>query len=112
MNYQPLPPGAGPCAKQTVTAIVTATDGTEFRSTNYCLDPQMTCAREGMPTGVGYELCKSVCRQSNHAEMNAILFAGDQARGAKLTIIGHTYACELCRSAAEEAGIVEIQIGV
>ena len=64
-----------------------------------------------MPTGVGYELCKSVCQQSAHAEVNAINLAGDAARGAVLYLEGHTYASEACKSAAERAGIARIVFG-
>lgn len=64
-----------------------------------------------MPTGIGYELCKSVCQQPTHSEVNAINLAGDAARGAVLHIEGHTYACEACKSVAEQAGIALIVIG-
>lgn len=103
--------GAGPCAKQTVTATLVASDGTHFKATNHCDTPQNTCPRGGMPTGKGYELCKSVCNQRAHAEVNAIKLAGDKALGARIFIEGHTYACERCLEAAKIAGVAEILIG-
>lgn len=101
----------GPCAKQTVFATILTPDGRRFISTNYVANPQPVCPRGDMPTGVGYELCKSVCQQGAHAEVNAIREAGGNARGATLYLEGHTYACEPCKAAAEAAGIVEIVIG-
>lgn len=99
----------GPCAKQTVTATVVDVTGRYFfKSTNYCYNPQQTCPRAGMKTGEGYELCHNICRQPNHAEKNALILAGDKARGGTLYVEGHTYACDSCVSAAEKAGIVNI----
>lgn len=105
------PPGSGPCAKQTVTATIVAENGTHFVATNHCLAPQSTCARAGMPTGVGYELCKSVCRQPVHAEINAVEFAGKHARGGTLYLEGHTYACDDCVAAVQAAGVTAVVLG-
>lgn len=105
------PAGSGPCVKQTVTATVVTPAGKQWSATNHCMTPQVTCARAGMPTGEGYELCRSVCRQPAHAEVNAIKFAGKNARGATLYLEGHTYACEPCQTAARAAGIAQIIIG-
>jgi DNA (cytosine-5)-methyltransferase 1 len=105
------PPGSGRCVKQTVTATIVATNGAHYVGTNHCMTPQASCPRTGMPTGVGYELCKSVCAQPAHAEVNAIKLAGKNARGATLYLQGHTYACDPCKASAAGAGIVEIIIG-
>lgn len=100
------------CAKQEVRATVVTHDGRQhFSSTNYARRPQTACPRAGMPTGVGYELCKSVCDQPAHAEVNALRLAGRRANGGTLYIEGHTYACESCKAAAREAGIVNIVFG-
>jgi deoxycytidylate deaminase len=100
----------GPCVKQTVTATIVTPDGERFVGTNFVRNPQPTCPRGDMPTGVGYELCRTVCDQSGHAEPNALAVAGEKARGATLYLEGHTYACEPCKEAARAAGIVEIVI--
>lgn len=102
---------AGPCVKQTVTATIITTDGERFVGTNDCLNPQTVCPRAGMPTGVGYELCQTVCRQTAHAEVNAINKARSRAKGGVLYLEGHTYACEPCKQACADAGIAEIIIG-
>lgn len=96
------------CAKQTVTATIVTPDGVRFRATNHCYNPQEVCPRKDMPTGVGYELCKSVCNQSGHAEVNAIRVAGSYAKGATMYIEGHTYACDGCLDAIKEAGITSV----
>lgn len=101
----------GPCTKQTVTATIVTPEGERFVGTNYVRNAQPVCPRADMPTGVGYELCRTVCDQSGHAEPNAILEAGEKARGATLYIEGHTYACEPCKAACAAAGIVDIIIG-
>ena len=102
---------SGPCVKQTVKATVIALDGSVFVATNHCNNPQAVCPRAHLPTGVGYELCKSVCDQPAHAEVNAIAAAGAKAQGAKLYLEGHTYACDNCQANAKAAGIAEIVIG-
>jgi deoxycytidylate deaminase len=93
------------CAKLTTRATIIAPNGERFVGTNYVRNPQPSCPREGMPTGVGYELCKSVCDQPAHAEVNACLAAGDRARGGTLYLEGHYYACEPCKRVCEEHGV-------
>lgn len=105
------PKGSGPCVKQTVRATIVAVDGERYVATNYTLNPQTECPRAGMQTGQGYELCRSVCQQPGHAEVNALRIAGDHARGGSLYIEGHTYACDSCLKAAQDAGIVAVHIG-
>jgi deoxycytidylate deaminase len=106
-----MPVGAGPCVKQVVTATIVAPNGDRWIATNYCQTPQTTCARAGMPTGVGYGLCWSACRQPGHAEINALAAAGGGALGATLYVEGPTYACDSCARAAAAAGIVAVIIG-
>lgn len=107
-----MPEGAGPCVKQVVTATVIAPNGGDrWVATNYCHSPQKTCARAGMPTGVGYDLCRSICDQPAHAEINALAVAGVGAIGATLYVEGHTYACEGCTRAAKAFGIVAVILG-
>lgn len=105
-------PVTGPCAKQTVRATIVTIDGETFVGENDCENPQTVCPRAGLPTGTGYELCKSICRQTGHAEINAIRKAGALARGATLYLEGHTYACNDCKAAASRAGIASIIIGL
>jgi deoxycytidylate deaminase len=101
----------GPCVKQAVTATIVSPTGERFIGTNHCLNAQTVCPRAGMATGVGYELCRDVCQQPAHAEVNAVAVAGDAARGGTLYLEGHTYACEPCKRCAADAGISEIIIG-
>ena len=100
--------GGGPCAKQTVTAVIVTASGDRFTATNHCDRPQATCPRAGMPTGVGYELCHDVCGQRAHAEVAAITLAlghGADLVGARMAMSGHTYACGSCLEAAAGAGV-------
>lgn len=101
----------GPCAKQIVTATIITASGERFVGTNHCLNAQSVCPRADLPSGVGYELCRDVCEQPAHAEVNAIAAAGDQAEGATLYLEGHTYACDPCTEDSRAAGIVRLLIG-
>jgi deoxycytidylate deaminase len=103
-----LPEGAGPCAKMHVKATVVALNGNRYVSTNFCMQPQEVCPRAHLPTGVGYELCKSVCKQEGHAEDNASKFAGEDAKGSTLYLEGHYYACDNCQSVSYARGVKEI----
>jgi deoxycytidylate deaminase len=105
------PAGSGPCVKQSVMATIIAVDGSRYIGTNHCMRPQATCPRASMPTGVGYELCKEVCQQEGHAEVNAVRIAGEKTRGATLYLEGHTYACDNCIATATAAGIDRVVIG-
>ena len=99
------------CAKQVVTATMVTPAGEQFVGENVCRRPRPVCLRAGLPTGVGYELCRDVCDQIGHAETVALALAGERARGAGMYLSGHTYACGACQAACEGAGIVEIVIG-
>jgi deoxycytidylate deaminase len=101
----------GPCVKQRVIATIISRDGLTYVGENDCASPQQTCPRGDMPTGVGYHLCKEVCHQGAHAEVNAIAAAGEAAWGATLYLEGHTYACLPCTDKCDAAGILEIVIG-
>jgi hypothetical protein len=94
------------CVKQTVTATIT-NNGNKWVGSNVCLTPQDVCPREelNLPTGVGYELCSSVCNQKDHAEVNVLTKAKDGAWGGHLSLQGHTYCCDNCLSSMQTFGI-------
>ena len=92
------------CAKLTTIAIIT--NGKHFWvGSNWCANPQKVCPRADMKTGEGYDLCKSICGQDHHAEVDACLKAGLYANGATLYLIGHTYCCDNCKAVMKEHGI-------
>jgi deoxycytidylate deaminase len=97
----------GPCAKQTVTATIVTRDGARYTGTNDCDNAQTECPRypAGYRTGEGYHLCRQICQQTAHAEINALRAAGMFARDAVMFIEGHTYACASCTEAINAAGI-------
>ena len=68
------------------------------------------CPRIDLPTGIGYEMCKEICKQENHAEINACIIAGAEAQGATLYLLGHTYCCNNCKKVMAEYGIKNIII--
>lgn len=100
------------CIKQIVTATIITTDGERFVGSNYTTkDNGGLCPRSDMKSGEGYDLCRDVCGQIGHAEIVALMIAGDKAQGSTLYIEGHSYACANCTKAANEADISDIIIG-
>ncbi len=99
----------GKCVKQTTIAIIVNKDK-HFIGSNSCESPQSECPRKNMKTGEGYELCKEVCKQKGHAEINALNKAGKEAEGGTLFLIGHYYLCDNCIKACEDAGISNVVI--
>jgi len=95
------------CAKQETVAIIVNEDKI-FIGSNWCESPQDSCPRKELPTGIGYELCKSVCHQKAHAEIDAIAKAGEYAKGGTLFLLGHYYCCENCKAAMDKAGIKNV----
>lgn len=100
----------GPCAKQTTIAVVSK-NGKYWIGTNSCVNPQDTCPRGDMPSGKGYVLCKDICKQTGHAEENAIKAAGKKnCKGANLYLFGHNRICNECRMMAIESDIDKLYI--
>lgn len=92
------------CAKQITIAII-ENKGEYWIGTNWCGSPQKKCPRGDMPSGEGYDLCKSICHQTGHAEENAIKEAGKKSKGSVLYLIGHTRICDNCQKLIDQAGI-------
>lgn len=101
-----------PCTKQSVQAAIVSLKNEIVYGDNAIRNDVPVCPRaeQNLPTGVGYELCKSVCNQNEHAEVTAIQNAKEKGiciQGATLYLIGHTYCCDNCKAAMKEAGIVK-----
>ena len=99
----------GKCAKQTTVAVI-MNNGEFWVGSNWCVNPQKVCPRGDLPTGEGYEMCKDICGQSHHAEVDACMNAGDGARGGTLYLIGHTYCCDDCKRVMDSYGIEKVVI--
>lgn len=98
------------CKKQTTIAIIMKDQQLISIGTNEIHEDITECPRKGMATGEGYELCKSICKQNNHAEVDACIKAGEGAKGATLYLIGYTYCCDNCKKVMSEYGIEKIII--
>lgn len=97
------------CAKQTTIAIIK--NGNRFWvGSNRCEKPQKRCPRAGMKTGEGYALCREVCGQASHAEVDACKKAGPGANGGTLYLIWHHYCCESCKATMKAYGIKKVVI--
>lgn len=100
------------CVKQEVIAILVK--GSKFWiGSNWCENPQTVCPRVvyKLPTGVGYGLCKDLCKQKHHAELDALHKAGAHAKGAELYLTGHSYICKGCLKNLQKSGVSSVHIG-
>lgn len=86
------------CRKRQVIAVLMTKAGNVFIGGNRITSPQSECPRHlrGLKNGKGWELCKEICGQIAHAEVDALNQAGDKARGGHLYLIGHHIACDDC----------------
>ena len=100
----------GKCAKQETIAII-ENHGRYWIGSNWCNNSQDICPRSNMKTGEGYELCRSICNQDYHAEVDACIKAGTNAKGGILYLLGHTYCCDNCKEIMNNFGIREVIIG-
>ena len=102
----------GPCAKQIVTCeIVNMDTGERVYGENYCLNAQEVCPRGDLPSGQGYHLCTTVCKQAGHAEemaLTAIPFHRRPLNRWVAYVYGHSYICSSCHSRLREAGVGRI----
>lgn len=96
------------CAKQTVIAVV-VNHNRFYIGSNWVNNPQTECPRKNLPSGQGYHLCKDVCNQHAHAEVDACMQAGADAQGATLYLIGHDYCCDDCLAYMKSCGIKEVR---
>lgn len=90
------------CAKKVVRCVIVAENGKAYIGENWCSNPQEVCPRE---PGEGYEKCQSICKQSGHAEINAIKAAKRDADGATAYLVGHHHYCKACQLALFTAGV-------
>lgn len=101
-------PKAGPCVKAQVKATLISAAGVRYIGSNEVGAPQAACPRVDEPEFTAYEKCKSVCNQESHAEVSAILLAGDDALDSTIYLEGHRAACPGCQAAANAAGVKQI----
>jgi deoxycytidylate deaminase len=93
------------CAKVQIDAILVTPSGEVFTGRNSVRNPQTVCPRVGDKYArEDYILCKTVCDQPYHAEVDALRKAGDKARGATL-YVEHNRICSECRAAIRKAGV-------
>lgn len=93
------------CAKQNVVSVLVALNGKVYIGYNGCDKQVEECPRKDMKSGIGYELCKSVCKQTFHSEENACKQAGIDANGATIYLFNHTYCCDSCIFTMQNYGI-------
>jgi deoxycytidylate deaminase len=105
-----------PCIKQSVYVMIETKCGTEIFGSNKMLNTEIReCPRDlqGYVSGAGYHLCKEICNQNAHAEVDAINTAkemGIDLTDSKLSLFGHTYCCDNCVSNMISNGITKVDI--
>jgi deoxycytidylate deaminase len=91
-----------PCVKQTVGALIHTKNNEEIFGMNGIKKKKIIeCPRviQNMKTGEGYHLCKEICHQVSHAEVEAIKRSKQKninIEDSTLYLIGHTYCCDDC----------------
>lgn len=95
------------CRKRPVVAILKSVSGDIFIGENRVTRPQATCPRvdAGCKDGGGWDLCKNVCGQQAHAEVDALQQAGEAARGGRMLLVGHWRACDDCQKHLNKLGV-------
>lgn len=93
------------CAKKKVQCVIISVDGEAFVGENWCHNPQEVCPRS---PGENYDKCHSICKQSGHAEINALKKAKRKAEGATAYLVGHHHYCRACQLAMFSAGIKQL----
>jgi hypothetical protein len=94
------------CAKQQVYCILLNNHNNicSFGS-NYCNTPQKLCPRTGSESGIGYDLCKSICNQQYHAEIDDIHNINESSNPITMILINHHYCCDNCLNKLKEIGV-------
>lgn len=101
------------CKKQLVIFLLFNNNNTIVSvGTNHCENPQDICPREilGYKSGEGYDLCKSICKQNNHAEIDSINNLMNNINLSFGILIGHTYCCDNCYQKLNKLGVTNIVI--
>jgi deoxycytidylate deaminase len=109
MTLVQLPPL---CKGRQVIALLIALDGSVYVGSNGVDRPQTVCPRTeaGFGRGEGWELCRTICGQTCHAEEAVIEDAGANAAGGTLYLIGHDTVCEKCKEHVKAFGIGRVVI--
>jgi deoxycytidylate deaminase len=95
------------CRRRPVAAVLVTPDGRIVIGRNNVANPQPVCPRDqaGHGPGSGWKLCREICRQRHHAEVDALEQAGEEARGGTVYLVGHEVACPDCAAALDKAGV-------
>jgi deoxycytidylate deaminase len=99
---------AVPCLRRATRCVIVRADGRRYEARNLCEVDGDECPREvaGMPTGVGYELCRSTHAEANVAELARV--SADVPGEAFL--FGHTWACGPCQHALVDVNVRTIHL--
>jgi len=96
------------CRRRPVAAVLVTPDGRIVIGRNNIANPQPVCPRDASKCerGEGWQLCREICGQRHHAEVDALEQAGEEARGGTVYLVGHEVACPDCAAALDKAEVV------
>jgi len=94
------------CAKKH-TATGTYVNGVFRYAVNHCDFEGKVCPRLELPSGTGYELCKS-----HHSEVRLAERIEEEGTGSDgvAWLVGHYWSCEPCASSLKRVGVRELRI--
>ncbi len=95
------------CLNRRVRCVVLTDDGERYEATNDCdVEGLEECPRiaAGMPSGVGYEMCRSV-----HAEAIVAQLLPEEVTGTAY-VYGSDWVCGPCQHSLTDAGITSFVI--
>lgn len=101
------------CSDKTVMAVLSSSNGNVYFGFNFTQYKPVSCPRINMARGKGYELCKSVCKAQEHAEIDALKqFDEHEPKGTHgtLRVYGVNHICDGCRAVL--SGRPEIDFGL
>jgi deoxycytidylate deaminase len=95
--------------------MIVSIDGTIVFGSNKMMNNVPSCPREEAKfvSGEGYHMCKDICGQVAHAEVDAINTALENNVNiiwSTLTLVGHTYCCDNCTAIMKKHGVKIVKI--
>lgn len=97
------------CLRTEVYAMILTEDNKEVFGSNWINNKEVEeCPRKSSPSGVDYHLCREICNQEFHAEIDAIINAQKSELitwNSKMYIVGKDYCCNNCLNAMKSSGI-------
>ena len=106
------------CLDKTIVAVLhDGENGFVTVASNGIVEPRVACYRNDLKLNIneGYEICAELCKQPNHAEMDAVEswlqmleLSGKTRRGAIMHVFGAKKICASCQQRLDSLGVYAI----